>query len=103
MKPTPRAEVPAVPQLFKWTLYRMYDADDQLLYIGISGRGPRRFTEHRGAKAWWIRVATIKVEHYASEEAARTAEAQAIWAEEPLHNIRHNGSGVRDLSGMARS
>ena len=103
MKPTPRAEVPTMPQLFKWTLYRMYDADDQLLYIGISGRGARRFTEHRGAKAWWTNVATIKVEHYAFAGQAEQAETEAIWAEAPLHNVRHNSPAVRDMSGMAGS
>lgn len=103
MKPTPRAEVPDLPQLLKWTLYRMYDGADKLLYVGISGRGARRFTEHRGAKAWWAQVSTIKVEHYASKDVALEAEEQAIWDEEPIHNVRHNGLGVRDLSGVAGS
>lgn len=97
MKPEPLAEIPVPPQPMKWTLYRMYD-DDALLYVGISGRGARRFTEHRGNKTWWINVTTIRVEHYDSVEMARDAEEEAIWNEKPLHNIRHNASGVRETS-----
>lgn len=91
-----RAEVP--PPHLAFTLYRMYDADDDLLYIGISGRGLRRFSEHRSNKAWWINVATIRVEHYDSAEMAGGAEAEAIWNEKPLHNVRHNAPGVRETS-----
>lgn len=41
------------------TLYRMYDADDQLLYVGTSKRPLDRFEEHRQEKADWSLVSKI--------------------------------------------
>lgn len=73
------------------SLYRLYDADDRLLYVGISYNYWTRFGQHEGGKAWWRDVTRTTVEHFASREAALDAERQAIVDEEPLHNIQHNG------------
>ena len=76
------------------TLYRFYDADDVLLYVGISERGPERWKAHRKGKPWWTDVARTTTEHYDTRQQALDAERAAIIAEKPLHNVVHNsGSG----------
>lgn len=72
------------------TLYRFYDAADQLLYIGITANTATRWTQHSWSKSWWPQVAKATVEHFDSREAIEEAEVAAIKAEKPLHNIVHN-------------
>ena len=88
--PTPIEEGRAIAEGERsHTLYRMFDAADQLLYVGISGRGPRRFSEHRASQRWWREVATIKVEHYELALEAEAAEREAIETERPRFNVVH--------------
>lgn len=72
------------------TLYRLYNADGELLYIGIAGNPGRRFEQHRKDKPWWGTVAEIKVEHFDTRDQAAQAETAAIKHERPLHNVIHN-------------
>ena len=72
-----------------FVLYRMFDAQDNLLYVGITNNPPSRFSGHRNAQRWWGQVATIRLATYPSRDALRTAEREAIIAEEPLYNRTH--------------
>lgn len=72
------------------TLYRFFDADDVLLYVGIAGNPGRRFNEHNKDKDWWSQVARSTMEHHPDRHAALEAERLAIIAERPLHNVVHN-------------
>jgi predicted GIY-YIG superfamily endonuclease len=76
------------------TLYRLYNADDELLYVGIAGNPGRRFEQHAEDKPWWSEVAATKLEHFATREAACAAEVTAITTEKPRHNIVHNRGRV---------
>lgn len=71
------------------TLYRFFDADQRLLYVGVTlnRRQLRRWSEHAGTKDWWTDVASTTVTHYPSRDQALRAEADAIRSENPLHNI----------------
>lgn len=69
------------------TLYRMFDAAGQLLYVGISARALGRWEAHRHDKSWWSEVDRITVEHFPSREEALAAETAAIIAERPRYNI----------------
>lgn len=71
------------------TLYRLFGADDALLYVGISGSPGRRFEQHAASKAWWGRVATIRLEHHSTRAAAEAAERTAIAKEAPMFNQAH--------------
>lgn len=74
------------------TLYRLYDADTDLLYVGISGNPGRRFDQHAKGptgKRWWSEVATGTMEHFATREEAAAAEVAAIQGECPRYNIAH--------------
>lgn len=74
-----------------FTLYRFFDADDQLLYVGLTVNPGRRMEKHRGTQPWWADVARIEMEQHLDLETLRAAEREAIKAERPLHNIRMNG------------
>lgn len=69
------------------SLYRLFDSDDRLLYIGISLRLAGRIGQHRHAKEWWAEVARISVEHFATRREAAAAESAAITTERPAYNI----------------
>ncbi|MHA0288313.1 GIY-YIG nuclease family protein [Mycobacterium sp. C3-094] len=66
-------------------LYRIFNDADDLLYVGITNNPSSRFSDHRG-KPWWQWVAKITVEHHASREELREAEAAAIRDEHPWFN-----------------
>lgn len=70
------------------SLYRHFDKDGALLYVGISLSAIRRMGQHRMESRWFDRVATIKVEHFATREEARTAERAAIKSENPKFNVK---------------
>ena len=70
------------------TLYRMFSADNQLLYIGITLNISHRFAVHRSTKSWWTDVVDIRVEHFASRAELEAAEDAAIAAEQPLYNVK---------------
>lgn len=67
-------------------LYRHFDKDGRLLYVGISFRAIVRQAAHSNAAPWWDDVATITVERFETRKAAKSAERRAIETEKPLHN-----------------
>lgn len=64
-------------------LYRHYDAEGALLYIGISSSLAHRIEAHRRASDWFPLVASISVQHFDTREALEEAERAAIVAEKP--------------------
>jgi predicted GIY-YIG superfamily endonuclease len=68
------------------TVYRLYDAEGALLYIGCSLRFPRRLDDHRRNKAWWPEVSTITIECFGTHDDAMEAEYTAIRTEAPRYN-----------------
>lgn len=76
-------------------LYRIYDGDDLLLYIGISHTALYRLETHFADKSWAGEVRRVDVEWHETREAASAAEVAAIKAERPLHNVLHNGGKCR--------
>lgn len=74
-------------------LYRFYNGDDELLYIGISNDPDFRWKAHLygpGRKEWPKQASRRTVEWHDSRALALKAEAEAIKAERPRHNARHN-------------
>lgn len=69
------------------TLYRLFDADDGLLYVGIADQWVRRLTQHSKTKPWWSEVAKITAEHFPTRDLALTTEAQVIGREHPTFNL----------------
>lgn len=69
------------------TLYRLFDADGELLYVGIAGNPGRRFAQHGGEKPWWREVSETTLTHYDTRAEALMAEREAIQTEHPRYNI----------------
>lgn len=85
-------------------VYRFYDANCHLLYVGRSAQIGVRLASHQSRSRWFDEVDTITVEHFETAEAAEEAERQAIGAERPKFNVQHhptNRAVVR--SGRRRS
>lgn len=77
-------------------LYRFYDTDGNLLYVGITLNPAHRWKQHAHDKPWWHQIATISVQTYPNREAVLEAERAAIIAERPRHNIVHNRGTATD-------
>ena len=76
-------------------LYRFFDANDELLYVGISMTPWERFRQHRQDKSWWVDIRKTTMEPYPSRAAVMAAERTAIIEERPRYNVVHNrGNGV---------
>lgn len=71
-------------------LYRMFDSDGVLLYVGVTGRWSRRSSEHAETQPWWPLVTSVTIEHFASREEVIDAEARAIKLEQPAYNTAGN-------------
>lgn len=67
-------------------LYRLFDADETLLYVGIARRPEQRWREHAIEKPWWNGVARKSIEWHESRISAAKAEAIAVRDERPTHN-----------------
>jgi predicted GIY-YIG superfamily endonuclease len=71
-------------------LYRLYDADDVLLYVGISSEPKQRLKKHKWTQRWGGLIARQAVEWFDTWAAAEDAEEEAVKAERPIHNGTHN-------------
>lgn len=67
-------------------LYRHFDGNGVLLYVGISLSSVARLCQHRNASNWFEEIRRIEVEVFPSRRDAEAAETVAIKKENPLHN-----------------
>ncbi len=74
--------------LVKTALYRHFDKDGNLLYVGVSLNAIERTISHRDKSHWYQDIARIEIEWLHSRSAAYYAEKKAIQSEHPRHNIR---------------
>lgn len=74
-------------------VYRAYDVDGRLLYVGISMSLQGRLTKHRRA-AWWPLTDEITVQWFDGREAAKSAERAAITNENPIYNLSRPGPSI---------
>jgi predicted GIY-YIG superfamily endonuclease len=68
------------------TLYRFYNADNELLYVGISGNWRNRLHQHERNSEWWNDVCYIKLEKFTTRVLVEDAEKRAIITEKPIWN-----------------
>lgn len=71
------------------TLYRHFDKDGMLLYVGISMSFLHRQVAHRRVKPWFDQIVNITLEHFPSRREALDAETLAIRKESPKYNRSH--------------
>lgn len=68
-------------------LYRHFDANNRLLYVGISDCLSERDRQHTATAHWHNAVARSEVQWCLNREHAAALEAVAIRFEMPLHNV----------------
>jgi hypothetical protein len=67
-------------------VYRLFNAADTLIYIGI-GKDPRkRWREHAKTKDWWPEVTTREIEWCETREEAEGIESGTIATKRPRYN-----------------
>jgi predicted GIY-YIG superfamily endonuclease len=82
-------------------LYRFYNNDNELLYIGISLSAAQRASQHKKTQGWWRLVARMDVEHLdCSRSEIEAIERDAIKRERPRFNIVHNTNGPSDKNAV---
>ena len=83
-------------------VYRLFDYQDQLLYIGCSRLPAARKFSHAD-KHWYHEIATMTSVVFPDLRTARSAEAAAIEHEHPRHNEFHNIEKQRAARIICRS
>lgn len=68
------------------TLYRHFDSNDNLLYIGISLSAMNRLSQHEDNSHWFNSISKVTIEKYNTREEALKAEKDSILLEKPLYN-----------------
>lgn len=69
-------------------IYRWFDANDRLLYVGITANPGQRVQHHEYNQPWFAAATRCVVEWYETRAEAEAAELVAIRREEPLRNTR---------------
>jgi hypothetical protein len=78
---TPEASRP------RHVVYRAFDVEEQLLYIGASDSFEDRKRAHLSLSGWAKDAAYWEIEDHPTRQAALDAEAEAIRSECPIHNV----------------
>ena len=68
-------------------LYRHFDKNQKLLYIGLTNNIHGRISGHKSASKWFLDIANITLEHFPSRFMLIEAEKEAIRNEKPEHNV----------------
>ena len=76
------------------SLYAHYDAQESLLYVGMTLHARKRQMSHRRESRWWYEVSQIRFWTYPNELLLSRAETLAICDWRPKYNIQGN---PRDL------
>lgn len=86
----PREMVPRIESVIKdnrtTQLYRHFDKNGVLLYVGISLSTIARLAQHRADSKWFGKIARIEIENFRNLGLALHAERTAIRNEKPLYN-----------------
>jgi hypothetical protein len=71
-------------------VYKVYDAQLLLIYVGVTGVGPGRLSAHARSAEWAPLAATILVEHFPARAGALEREAELIRRQCPRFNLSAN-------------
>lgn len=78
-------------------LYRWYNTNDELLYVGITKNAYNRHKQHIREKEWCVfeELKETKYEYFDSRENLIEAEKNAIILEKPKYNVTHNDNPIQ--------
>lgn len=83
-------------------VYRLFDADGALLYVGCTTDLRRRMMNHRCDRSWFSEVVELHTEPYPSRSEALRGERAAIDSEHPRHNVHPLEQGRRIAEATRR-
>jgi len=69
-------------------LYRHFDSNDKLLYVGVSLNAINRLSQHRDVSEWFTDIAKVTIEQFPNRQEVLDAETKAIQNENPKYNIQ---------------
>lgn len=78
-------------------LYRFFDGEDVLLYVGITDKPGRRWEQHMRSQPWWPDARRQTVQLLDTRELAEAAEKTAVREERPVYNLAHAAFRASDL------
>jgi len=80
----------------KHILYRWFNTNDELLYVGITKNAYNRHKQHIAEKEWCVfeELKHTTYEYFESRELLNEAEKLAIVNEKPKYNVTHNENPV---------
>lgn len=79
---------PAKATSLPTAVYRHFNRDGELLYVGVSLNAISRLDQHAKGSHWSRDIASVTIEWFDSTTDALKAEQKAIDDERPMHNIR---------------
>ena len=82
----------------KTYLYRVFDGDKNLIYVGISLSFFSRLQQHKKNSVWFDKMSSVTLTQYMTREEALFAEATAINTENPQMNIMRPRSKELELA-----
>lgn len=90
-----------------FTVYRLYNTADELLYVGVTNNWQRRRWEHATDKPWYSLVARAEADEFADARSAHDHEAMLIGTLSPRYNIvttiQNHAYGGHDIPTEKRS
>jgi hypothetical protein len=87
-----RPQARRLPNQRNYELYRHFDADGKLLYVGRALNALERLTVHRDNAPWYYEITTVTIERFATYRELLDAEQVAIRRENPRHNVQYASS-----------
>lgn len=79
-------------------VYRIYDANDRLIYIGATSNPMGRLIGHQRQSWWFALAARVSFEPHEHMDSAFATEWTAIAEEAPAFNITHNGGRAEQVN-----
>ena len=73
-------------------VYRVYDGDRRLIYVGQTRHLMGRLSAHQATSWWAPQAAKVKAQVVTGQSEARLAELEAIRSEKPRWNMQGRGS-----------
>lgn len=70
----------------KFILYRHFDKEKNLLYVGRSSSFSARWMSHRSRSPWFNEIVVVTIEHFENANLLACAEIKAIINENPKYN-----------------
>lgn len=76
-------------------LYRHFDTEGSLLYVGIASNADARLADHRAQSRWRAEISRVDLKWFETKEEAHAAERAAIRSEAPKYNrMRYRDSEI---------